>query len=100
MFWDVMPCGACKNRHFLGTYHLHHKGDNNWQARSVSVTSNQSTLRINTCILLVTVMIEAIHSSETLVLTRDTQCNIPEDGILNRIPVLHVSFWFRNTSNF
>jgi hypothetical protein len=27
-------------------------------------------------------MMEAIRSSETLVLTRDTRCNIPENGIL------------------
>jgi hypothetical protein len=21
VFWDVMPCGCCKNRRFGGTYH-------------------------------------------------------------------------------
>jgi hypothetical protein len=33
--------------------------------------------------ILVTQMMEAIHSSETLVLTGTTWCNIPEDGILD-----------------
>jgi hypothetical protein len=23
VFWDVTPCGSCKNRRFLGTYRLH-----------------------------------------------------------------------------
>jgi hypothetical protein len=33
--------------------------------------------------ILVTLMMEAIHSPETSVLTRVTQPNIPEDGILH-----------------
>jgi hypothetical protein len=27
VFWDVMPCGSCKNRSFRGMYHPHHQGD-------------------------------------------------------------------------
>jgi hypothetical protein len=29
VFWDVMPCGSCKNKHFGGTYRLLHHGDKN-----------------------------------------------------------------------
>jgi hypothetical protein len=27
VFWDVMPRGSCKNRHFGGTKGLYHQGD-------------------------------------------------------------------------
>jgi hypothetical protein len=33
--------------------------------------------------ILVTLMMDTIHSSETSILTIATQCNIPEDGILH-----------------
>jgi hypothetical protein len=34
LFWDVTPCGSCKNRHFGGTLGLHHQGTKNYRARN------------------------------------------------------------------
>jgi hypothetical protein len=44
VFWDVTPCGSCKNWRFGGTQHLHHQGDKNrWTKNNVSLTSNRRT---------------------------------------------------------
>jgi hypothetical protein len=29
VFWDIKPCGSCKNRRFGGTWRLLHQGDKN-----------------------------------------------------------------------
>jgi hypothetical protein len=59
---------------------------------TLAVTSNRNTLRRNllvtanvvpSSLVLVTLMVEAKHSSETLLLTRAILCNIPDDGILH-----------------
>jgi hypothetical protein len=36
LFWDVKPCGSCRNRRFGGTYRLHHQDEKNRRARNVS----------------------------------------------------------------
>jgi hypothetical protein len=70
VFYHVMKCSSCKNRRFGGTY------------RSVFrllVTANDTS----SSPMFVNLMIEAISSSETLVLTSATGCNIREDDILH-----------------
>jgi hypothetical protein len=47
VFWYVTPCGSYNNRCFGGTKCLHHQGDKIVELRTLAVTSNRSTLRIN-----------------------------------------------------
>jgi hypothetical protein len=57
VFCDVMPCGCCKKRSFGGTYRLHHQGD---------IVYLHSVLRLLVAAnAVVTLMMVAIHSSET-----------------------------------
>jgi hypothetical protein len=71
IFWDVTPSISCKNRCFGGTYRFHHHGDRNQQARNNAV-----------CLLmLVTLIMEVIRSSETSDLTGASGRNIPEGGV-------------------
>jgi hypothetical protein len=72
-FWDVIPCDSGKNRGFGGMYRLHHQGGRDQRARN-NVSSNS--------LILSTLVMEAICSNETSVLTRATRRHISEGGIL------------------
>jgi hypothetical protein len=34
VFWDVSPCGSCRNRRFVGMYRFHLHGENNQRAKN------------------------------------------------------------------
>jgi hypothetical protein len=38
--WDVMPCVSCRNRHFRGTYCLHHQSGKNNKLRTTLAVSS------------------------------------------------------------
>jgi hypothetical protein len=42
VFWDVTPCGSCKNQGCGGTYRLHHQGAKNRLARNKVGSKYQS----------------------------------------------------------
>jgi hypothetical protein len=77
VFLELMPCCSCKNRRFEGTYHLR---------RQLVVTANV----VPSSLIIFTLMMEAIRSSEKSTLTRAIWRHIPEDGILlTFISLLH-----------
>jgi hypothetical protein len=81
VFWDMMPCDSCKNRRFGGTCRFRHQGDRSLLRLLVTanVVSSSSV---------VTLIVEAIPSSETSVLIRVTQRYMAEDGILQVVTKL------------
>jgi hypothetical protein len=83
VFWDVTPCGSCRNGCFGGTYLLHHQGGRNQRARNVSTNYQLlvTTKVVPSSLILFTLTMETIRSSETSVVTRATLHHIPEDSI-------------------
>jgi hypothetical protein len=85
VFWDVTPCGCCKNRRSGETYRINHQGDKNRKTsflRSILrllVTANA----VPSLPILSTLMMEAIRSSETSIFTRTVRRNIPGGGFLH-----------------
>jgi hypothetical protein len=80
VFWDVTPHGSCKNRQFGRTYRLHHQSEknrrsrnnvsNNYQQRNVALLQLVTVNVVSSSTILVTLMMEAIRSSETSLFTR------------------------------
>jgi hypothetical protein len=78
VFWDVKPCGSCDNRRFVGTYRLHHQGENISELGTMLVTAKV----VASSLILLTLTMEEICFSDTSVLTKATRHHIPEDESL------------------
>jgi hypothetical protein len=78
VFWDVTPCGSCKNRRYGGAL----------QSVLQLLVTAESVPR---SLILFTLMMQAIHSSETSVLTRVLRHHIPEFGIIHNYIKLKLS---------
>jgi hypothetical protein len=71
VYWDVTPCGSWENQRFGGTCLLHHQCE-------LLVTANV----VPSSLILFILMMVAIRSSETSVLSRAERRHIQEEGIL------------------
>jgi hypothetical protein len=94
--WDVTPCGSCNNRRFggLSTSIIRVTRINELGITLVLVTAN-----VPSSTILVTLMMEALSSSETSILRRTTWRNIPKDAILHNNCVYTVKYLHRNITS-
>jgi hypothetical protein len=88
-FCDVILCGSCKNQRFGGTFRpiirLTRIGELGITLAVIFCDLLQLLVTANdvpSTLVLFTLMMEALHSSKTSVLTRVILRTIPEDGIL------------------
>jgi hypothetical protein len=74
VFWDITPCGSCKNWHFRGMYCLHYHNGLQLLVTAGIIPSS----------LILAILMMVIRSSKTSVLTRTTRRTISEDGTLQQ----------------
>jgi hypothetical protein len=84
-FWDVAPCGSCKNGRFGRTCRLYLQRRIIYRLTLFLARVYYSTLKM-----------EATRSSETSVFTRPTRRHIQEDGLLRYSAVYMTSLCFED----